>query len=172
LNIPIRIFKKKMEIRSMELLVDDRQCKYKVEKQLIQLLKKAALACLVYENRDPDYEISLSLVDDNEIKELNRIYRDEDCPTDVLSFPLIDGNQIMDIIDVEEKLLGDIVISVERAVLQAKEYNHSFEREMVFLFVHSMFHLMGYDHDTEESAKDMRGREEAILVSLNLTGER
>lgn len=75
----------------------------------------------------------MSLVDDNEIKELNRIYRDEDCPTDVLSFPLIDGNQIMDIIDVEEKLLGDIVISVERAVLQAKEYNHSFEREMVFV---------------------------------------
>ncbi len=155
----------------MELLIDDRQCKCKVGEQLIQLLEKAASACLAYENRDLNYEISLSLVDDSEIRELNKTYRNEDCPTDVLSFPLVDDNQIMDITDAGEKLLGDIVISVERAALQAKEYNHSFEREMAFLFVHSMFHLMGYDHDTGESAKDMRVREEAVLVSLNLTRE-
>lgn len=150
----------------MELLVNDRQYKYEIGKQLIQLLQKAALKCLVYENWDLDYEISLLLVDDDEIKELNRLYRGKDCPTDVLSFPLIDGKQIM---DTGEKLLGDIVISVERAVLQSKEYNHSFEREIVFLLVHSMFHLMGYDHNTKKASEDMRVREEAVLSSLGLS---
>lgn len=149
----------------MELLIDDRQCKYKIGEQLIQLLEKAVLVCLNYENWDLNYEISLSLVDDDEIKELNKTYRGKDGPTDVLSFSLVGGDQI---IDIEEKLLGDIVISVERAALQAKEYNHSFEREMVFLLVHSMFHLMGYNHDTEKATKDMRAREKAVLSSLNL----
>ena len=149
----------------MELLVDNRQHKYSIKKRLIQLLEKAALVSLSYEGWDLDYEISLSLVDDDEIKELNKTYRGMDCPTDVLSFSLVEGNQI---IDIEEKLLGDIVISVERAALQADEYNHSFEREMIFLLVHSMFHLMGYDHDTEESAKNMGAKEEAVLSSLNL----
>ena len=149
----------------MELLVDNRQHKYEIEERLILSLERAASLCLAYEGWNLDYEISLSLVDDDEIKELNKIYRGINCPTDVLSFPLVDENQI---IDIEEKLLGDIVISVERVVLQAKKYNHSFEREMIFLLVHSMFHLMGYDHDTKESAKDMRAREKAVLSSLNL----
>lgn len=154
-----------MGINLMELLVDNRQHKYKIEERLIRLLERAALVCLAYEGWDLDYEISLSLVDDDEIKELNKIYRGINCPTDVLSFPLVEGNQI---IDIEEKLLGDIVISVEKVALQAKKYNHSFGREMIFLLVHSMFHLMGYDHDTKESAKDMRAREEAVLSFLNL----
>lgn len=149
----------------MKLLVDNRQHKYEIEERLILSLERAATLCLAYEGWNLDYEISLSLVDDDEIKELNKIYRGMDCSTDVLSFPLVDGNQI---IDIEEKLLGDIVISVERVALQAKEYNHSFEREMIFLLVHSMFHLMGYDHDTKKSAQDMRAREKAVLSSLDL----
>ena len=149
----------------MELLVDNRQHKYEIEERLIRSLERAASLCLAYEGWNLDYEISLSLVDDDEIKELNKIYRGMDCPTDVLSFPLVDRNQI---IDIEEKLLGDIVISVERVALQAKEYNHSFKREMIFLLVHSMFHLMGYDHDTKKSAQDMRAREKAVLSSLDL----
>ncbi|HZK57412.1 MAG TPA: rRNA maturation RNase YbeY [Clostridia bacterium] len=155
----------------MELLVNNRQHKHEVGGQLIQLLERAALLCLIYENRDLNYEISLSLVDDEQIRELNKIYRGKDCPTDVLSFPLIDENQVINVPDMEEKPLGDIVISVERAVLQAKEYNHPFEREMTFLFVHSMFHLMGYNHNTEETTKDMRVGEETILSSLNLIRE-
>ncbi|QUH21044.1 rRNA maturation RNase YbeY [Alkaliphilus sp. B6464] len=149
----------------MELLIDNRQNKYEVKEQLIELLEKAVEACLLYENWHIDYEVSLSLVDNNEIKELNSIYRGKDYATDVLSFPLVDEDQA---IYLKEKLLGDIVISVEKAEEQAKEYNHSFEREMGFLVVHSMFHLMGYDHDTSEDTKDMRGREEAVLSSLNL----
>lgn len=154
-----------MEENPVELLIDNRQNKYEVKEQLIELLEKAVEACLLYENWDIDYEVSLSLVDNNEIKELNSIYRAKDYATDVLSFPLVDEDQA---IDLKEKLLGDIVISVEKAEEQAKEYNHSFEREMGFLVVHSMFHLMGYDHDTSEDTKDMRDREEAVLSSLNL----
>lgn len=149
----------------MELLIDNRQNKYEINEELVQLLERAAIACLTYENWDADYEVSLSLVDDDEIKELNKTYRGKDYSTDVLSFPLVDEEQM---IDIEEKLLGDIVISVERAAEQANEYNHSFEREMGFLLVHSMFHLMGYDHDTEEATNDMRAREEAVLSSINL----
>jgi len=152
----------------VELLIDNRQNKYEVKEQLIELLDKAIKTCLLYENWDVDYEVSLSLVDNNEIRELNRMYRGKDYSTDVLSFPLLAEDQI---IDIEEKLLGDIVISVEKAAEQAQEYNHSFHREMGFLVVHSMFHLMGYDHDTEDATSDMRIREEAVLASLNLIRE-
>lgn len=149
----------------MELLIDNRQSKYEINQQLAGLLEKIALACLEYEGWDLDYEVSLSLVDDDEIKELNKIYRGKDQPTDVLSFPLIDEGLV---INIKEKLLGDIVISVERAVEQSKEYNHSLEREMGFLMAHSMFHLMGYDHETEKAMQDMRDKEEAVLTSLNI----
>jgi len=152
----------------VELLIDNRQNKYEVKEQLIELLDKAIKTCLHYENWDVDYEVSLSLVDNNEIRELNRMYRGKDYSTDVLSFPLLAEDQI---IDIEEKLLGDIVISVEKAAEQAQEYNHSFHREMGFLVIHSMFHLMGYDHDTEDATSDMRIREEAVLASLNLIRE-
>ncbi len=152
----------------MELVIHNKQDKHEIEEDLIQLLEQAALECLTYENWDLNYEISLLLVDDDEIQELNKNYRGKDNPTDVLSFPLVTKDEI---INIGEKLLGDIVISVERAVLQAKKYNHSFKREMGFLLVHSMFHLMGYDHDTEESTKDMRTREETVLSSLNLIRE-
>lgn len=149
----------------MELLIDNRQDKHEIRADLIQLLEKAVGACLLYEGWDADYEVSLSLVDNNEIRELNRTYRGKDYSTDVLSFPLIEDDEL---VEFEEKLLGDIVISVEKAVEQASEYNHSFEREMGFLVVHSMFHLMGYDHDTEEATKEMRSKEEAVLSSINL----
>lgn len=148
----------------MELLINNRQDKIKIKEDFVELLEKTAKACLIYENWDEDYEVSLSLVDNNEIKELNKIYRGKDSTTDVLSFPLIEDDDIV----IEEKLLGDIVISVEKAEEQAKEYNHSFEREIGFLVVHSMFHLMGYDHDTEETTNEMRKKEEAVLKSVNL----
>ena len=74
-------------------------------------------------------------------------------------------------VEIEEESLGDIVISLERALEQSEEYNHSFEREVCFLVCHSMFHLLGYDHDTEENTKDMRKREEDVLNKLNITRE-
>lgn len=154
-----------MEESLMELLIDNRQDRYEITDALIELINKAVEACLIYEGWEIDYEVSLSFVDNQEIQALNHTYRGKDYATDVLSFPLIEENQGLDL---EEKLLGDIVISVEKAAEQAKEYNHSFEREMGFLVVHSMFHLMGYDHDHDEATADMRKREEAVLTAINL----
>ena len=90
----------------MKLLINNNQCKHEIGKQLVQLLERAALACLTYENWDINYEISLFLVNDDEIRELNKTYRNMDCPTDVLSFTLVDEGQIITPADMEEKPLG------------------------------------------------------------------
>lgn len=133
-------------------------------------------------------EVGLSLVDDETIRELNREYRGLDKPTDVLSFAMREkGRDEPDIVyeDGEDEdgfaeeddagepeelpeLLGDIVISVPRAALQAREYGHSFERELGFLFVHGFLHLMGYDHEDEEAEKRMFGIQERILQQAGL----
>lgn len=152
----------------MVLLISNRQSKYEIEEKLVQLLEKAVLTCLIYEDWDPNYEVSLSLVNDDEIKELNRIYRGKNHPTDVLSFSLVGGDLDVETIGIEKKPLGDIVISTDRAASQAKEYNHSFEIEVVSLLVHGMFHLMGYDHETEEISGDMQAREKSVLSFLDL----
>lgn len=154
----------------MELIIDDRQNKLQVSEELIEKIKDIILECLDYEGYDDDYDISLSFVDNKEIHELNKIYRGIDRPTDVLSFPMLDEEFDFDI-ELEEKSLGDIVISLERAFEQSLEYNHSFEREVCFLVCHSMFHLLGYDHDTEENTKEMREKEEYILNKLSITRE-
>ena len=154
----------------MELIIDDRQDKLKVNEELIEKIKDIILECLDYEGYDDDYDISLSLVDNKEIHELNKMYRGIDRATDVLSFPMLDEEFDFDI-ELEEKSLGDIVISLERAFEQSIDYNHSFEREVCFLVCHSMFHLLGYDHDTEENTKEMREKEEYILNKLSITRE-
>ncbi|AKL95788.1 rRNA maturation factor [Clostridium aceticum] len=151
----------------MELEIDNRQEIIEVEETLVKTLEKLVKASLDYEGWETDYEVSLSFVDNEEIHELNKTYREKDCPTDVLSFPMVDDDSPV----LEEKILGDIVISVEKAIEQAKEYGHSFEREMAFLTVHSMFHLMGYDHMEEEDAKEMRAKEEAVLQQLGIKRE-
>ena len=102
-------------------------------------------------------EVSIALVDNEYIKELNAEYRELDEPTDVLSFPL------------GEDILGDIIVSLERAESQAEEYNHSLDREVGFLVVHGMLHLLGYDHKEEAAKEEMRKREEEVLNRLDLT---
>ena len=104
--------------------------------------------------------VSVVITDDAEIRELNRDYRNKDCATDVLSFPLYDEHGNLD----EE--LGDIVISLERAAAQAEEYGHSLEREVAFLTAHSMLHLLGYDH--EEDEEEMFDKQKEILNELGL----
>ena len=152
----------------MELIIDDRQDKLNVSEELIKKIKDIIVQCLDYEGYDDDYEVSLSFVDNKEIHELNKQFRGIDRPTDVLSFPMLSDD--FDI-ELEEESLGDIVISLEKALEQSKEYNHSFEREVCFLVCHSTFHLLGYDHDTEENTKQMRTKEEYILNKLNITRE-
>ncbi|MFW6287923.1 MAG: rRNA maturation RNase YbeY [bacterium] len=102
-------------------------------------------------------EISFALLDNQQIQELNKQYRDKDAATDVLSF------------EMDEEIWGDIVISTERAMEQAREYNHSIERELAFLAVHGILHLLGYDHQTEGEKNEMRRKEERVLSELNLS---
>ncbi|GAA0862547.1 Probable rRNA maturation factor [uncultured Clostridium sp.] len=152
----------------MEIILDDRQDKIKVSEDLLEKIHDIIVETLHYEGYDDNYEVSLSFVDNEEIHELNKEFRGVDRATDVLSFPLLTDE--FDV-EIEEESLGDIVISLERALEQSEEYNHSFEREVCFLVCHSMFHLLGYDHDTEENTKDMRKREEDVLNKLNITRE-
>ena len=152
----------------MEIILDDRQDKIKVSKELLNKINDIIVECLHYEGYDDNYEVSLSFVDNEEIHQLNRDFRGVDRATDVLSFPLLTDD--FDI-EIEEESLGDKVISLERALEQSIEYNHSFDREVCFLVCHSMFHLLGYDHDTEENTKEMRKKEEDVLNKLNITRE-
>ena len=121
-----------------------------------------------------DTEISILLVDNETIRELNRDYRDKDSATDVLSFPLeenVEGTGEPEVIGgPAERMLGDIVISVERTVEQAAEYGHSIERELAFLAVHGLLHLLGHDHETNEAdQKIMQAEENRILTELGIT---
>lgn len=118
---------------------------------------------------EADTEVSVVLVDDAAIRELNRTYRGKDCATDVLSFALNEGDEPEVIDGPGETLLGDIVISLPTAARQAAEYNHSLERELAFLTVHGMLHLLGYDHLKEADRQEMRGEEEHILGLLGIT---
>ncbi|MBO5244751.1 MAG: rRNA maturation RNase YbeY [Selenomonadales bacterium] len=138
-----------------------------MEDRIIEVLEEAARVHEV----DDMTEVSLMFTDDETIHEMNREYRGIDRPTDVLSFALEEGEEEEIYGGPEENLLGDIIISVETAVRQAEEYGHSVEREMAFLALHGMLHLLGYDHMEEEERREMRAQEEAILASLGITRE-
>lgn len=134
---------------------------------VVELMASAAAHCSSQEGVDPDrVSVSVTFVSSEEIRELNRIYRDKDAVTDVLSFPQFAN--IKDVPKTGEVCLGDVVICSEQALIQADEYGHSGERELVYLFVHSIFHLLGYDHVTEADKNDMRKREESIMEQIGL----
>ena len=137
---------------------------------LLGTLEQAAVLCLKEEGiPDERVEISLSFVSMEEIHQLNKMYRQVDRPTDVLSFPMIEDFNEIDWEDEEEEiLLGDVVICLEQAQKQAEEYGHSQMREIVYLFVHSVLHLLGYDHMSPEEEERMTGRQEEILDSVNI----
>ena len=133
------------------------------------LIRKACNATLSYENFEGSSEIDVTIVDDEMIKEMNREFRNIDSSTDVLSFPLGENGVFDKNPETDAFMLGDIVISYEHAEKQADLYGHSLEREIAFLTVHSMLHLLGYDHvngGIEQAT--MREKEEAILELLGL----
>jgi probable rRNA maturation factor len=143
--------------------IDHRQDVLTLSQAQETLIRKAIAACYEMEGLPEDYEVSLSFVMNAEIQELNRQYRGKDEPTDVLSFPM-EGPP-----DAPEKLLGDIVISVEKMVEQAQEYGHGINREMIYLIVHSTLHLMGYNHLDDQEKAVMRQKEEAVIDQLALS---
>ena len=151
----------------MELIIDDRQDKLEVSEELIEKIKDIILECLDYEDYDDNYEVSLSFVDNKEIHELNKEYRGIDRPTDVISFALEDYKDIK--YENDYRVLGDIYISIDKVKEQAKEYGHSEKRELAFLAVHGLLHLLGYDHMEKEDEKVMFSRQELILDGYGIT---
>lgn len=147
----------------MEIFIDNRQDKYSIDSDIVDSLKKAIEICLLQEKNSTDYEISLSFVDNEEIHELNRTYRNVDRETDVLSFPIDDEFGLGDI-----NILGDIIISTEKAGEQSEDFGHSFLREIVYLTIHSMFHLMGYDHMNDEEKIVMREKEKNVIREMEI----
>lgn len=117
--------------------------------------------------------VSITLTDPENIRKLNKEYRKIDKPTDVLSFPMFEKEEIDNMVREGtweyNDILGDMVISIPQVEAQAKEYGHSFERELSYMVVHSFYHLMGYDHIEEEDKKVMRPKEENILTMLKIT---
>ena len=157
----------------MELLINEPDT---LAQEMIETMGQAAEICLRHEGIDPEgVEISLSFVTAEEIHELNRQYRGVDSVTDVLSFPLLED--LNELYDTEEGsseedepvALGDVVICLERAEEQAEEFGHSREREIVYLFTHSVLHLLANDHMEEEEKQEMRSREEEVMTELGLS---
>lgn len=145
-----------------------------LEKKYIDEMVCAAEAALEAEGLNHETaEISLSLADMESIRELNREYRGIDRPTDVLSFPQFEAEELMYYSEnpdeaPDELMLGDVVICIEKAEEQAAEFGHGFERELLYLFTHSVLHLLGYDHIEEDDKTVMREREEEILGKIGI----
>jgi len=153
------------------ILVRNLQEKIPVEDKLIDAVTRAA-RILMESERCADAELSIVFVDDKFIRDLNRRYRGIDAATDVLSFTQSgDENAGDKEVGAKEYLLGDVVVSLERANRQAGEYGHSFYREAAYLVVHGTLHLLGYHHDDEESRREMRAKEEAAMAQLGLMRE-
>lgn len=154
----------------VKVYIKNNQSIVKVPVGIRLLIRKCCNAVLTNEKFFDDSEVSVTFVDNNEIRELNNEYRHIDKSTDVLSFPLGE-NGVYDLNnETNAYLLGDVVISLETAVKQAEVYGHSLEREIGFLTVHSMLHLLGYDHETDNlEARKMREKEEAVLEKLGIS---
>lgn len=163
------------------LYTDNRQNKIDVTDEFIKEIEEVCVYALEKEEVIQKCQISLLFVNNEEIREINKETRNIDKVTDVLSFPMLDypkGKVFKDVykdkkfdvmyMDQDELVLGDMVLSLERAMEQSEEYNHSFKREVCYLIVHSILHLLGYDHMEDDEKKIMRSREEEILNGLDI----
>ena len=135
------------------------------------LMTRAATMAVEGEEIDPEpVVVSVTFVEPEEIRELNGQYRGKDAVTDVLSFPQFDDWD--DLPEEGEIVLGDVVICMDQAARQAEEFGHSLEREVLYLFVHSIYHLLGYDHMEEDEKREMRQKEEEVMARLGVTREK
>jgi probable rRNA maturation factor len=166
----------------LTLTIDNRQDKYDTD-GFQKIIESVIEKTIEHHNIKKECQISVIFVDNFQIKDINNEYRGIDSPTDVLSFPMIEyvyNEEVLNCkediwrnienidIDTGELVLGDIVLSLEKAYDQSSEYGHSVDREIAFLTVHGMLHLLGYDHETEKDGQNMRLMEEDILSILNM----
>ena len=149
--------------------IENQQKVMKVPTGVRMLIRRCCHAVLVLEKFDGSAEVDVSLVDNARIHEINLEQREIDAPTDVLSFPLGEDGVYDKNPATDAYMLGDIVISMEKAQAQAEEFGHSLQREVGYLTVHSMLHLLGYDHvQGGLEAVRMREKEEAVMLSIGL----
>lgn len=147
-----------------------------INEAIDNLLTEVAVNAIKSEYSSEDFDVTITYTDNEEIRKLNSEFRDIDKETDVLSFPMQEFKNGFPTksLDIEKNpetgriYLGDVVLSVEKAAAQAKEYGHSFEREMSFLVAHSILHLLGYDHINDDERKIMEQKQEAILQSMGI----
>lgn len=153
----------------VRVIITDGQKKVRIPTGLRMLVRRACIAVLREEKFEGNAEVCVTFVDNEEIHRLNKEFREKDFATDVLSFPLGE-NGIYDVNpDTGAKQLGDVVISLERAEEQAAEFGHSLQREVCYLTVHSMLHLLGYDHMEPDEKAVMRKKEESVMSLIGLT---
>lgn len=153
----------------IKVTIENRQKAVKIPTGVRMLIRRCCHAVLELEEFEGSAEVDVTLVDNEQIHAINLEQREIDSPTDVLSFPLGEDG-VYDVNPANGNfMLGDIVISMERAVAQAEEYGHSFQREVGYLTVHSMLHLLGYDHvEGGLEAVHMREKEEAVMAMVGL----
>lgn len=165
--------------------IDDRQNKLKIDDIILESVSSIIEYALKEEEVNIDTEVSVIFIDNDEIKRINKEQRNIDKVTDVLSFPMLeyprgkvykeaykDNNFAISDLNEGKLVLGDIVLSLEKAKEQSEEYGHSYLREVCYLTVHSVLHLLGYDHMEEEEKNIMRKREEEILERFNIIREK
>lgn len=165
------VAKEERECPKMQIALSNRQQKLAVTPAMEETVRTVLAKAAELYGLDEGVEVGVTLLDDEAIQELNRDYRGKDRPTDVLSFALNEGEEPKIVDAPEEELLGDILISLETAARQAEEYGHGLERELAYLTVHGMLHLLGYDHEDPEEQAEMRVEEEAILAALGIVRE-
>ena len=134
-----------------------------INEEILKIVEKGIVTVIQMEQLSDNFEVSVSFVDNKEIREINREFRNIDSETDVLSFPM-DFEFDLDC----DKPLGDVIISLEKALEQSNEFGHSFEREVLYLTVHSMYHLLGYDHIEEKDREIMREKEKNTMKKLGV----
>ena len=144
------------------------------KKEYEDIINRVVEECFTTENLiDSKMYINIILTTSENIKEYNKKYRNIDKETDVLSFPMFEKDELKEKINNKDfqtiDVLGDMIISIPKVEEQAKEYGHSFERELAYMVVHSFYHLMGYDHMVEEDKTEMRAKEENVLNKLKIT---
>lgn len=155
-------------MKKIRVTINDNQKVVRIPTGIRMLVRRCCNAVIKLEKFEDFVDVSVTFVDNEQIKELNKLHRSIDEVTDVLSFPMGE-NGVYDIDPATNaKILGDIVISVEKAQIQAKVYGHSFNREIAYLTTHSMLHLLGYDHKNPADKVKMREREESIMTQIGL----
>ncbi len=157
-----------MTENKIRVIITNNQKAVKIPTGLRMLIRRCCHAVLELEKFEGPAEISVRFTDNEEIRTLNAQYRNIDAATDVLSFPMGENGQYDINLETGAKILGDVVISMEKAVEQAKAYDHSLQREVAYLTAHSVLHLLGYDHTEKMEKVRMREKEELVMNQLGL----